>query len=120
MTIWNIIAAAAAVISIATVAGFGWQQGRVLALRNDLNGARAKIEEQRGEIDDLKADREEDRATIAAQANDIRVLQSVVTGEVQLQVIHDTLDIHHETAEVHWRHTEETLDQILETLRRTA
>lgn len=118
--IWNVIAAAAAIIAVATVAGLALQRGVTIGLREQLGDARGKIAEQRAEIDELKADREADRAIITAQANDIRVLQSVVTGEVQLQVIHDTLDTHHETAEIHWRHTRNTLDEILAALRDTA
>lgn len=120
MDVWNIIAAAAAIVSIATVAGYSLQRGRVISLREDVSDARAKIEEQRGEIDDLKGDRATDRATIGRQASDIAVLQRVVTGEVHWQAISEMLDHHHDTAEKHWSSTEENLREILEELRRPA
>jgi hypothetical protein len=117
---WNVVAAAAAVVSIATVAGFSLQRGRVVSLREDLSDARGKIEEQRDEIEDLKSGRVEDRTLIAKQASDIITLQRVVTGEVHWQSISDLLDHHHKVAEEHWRNTESTLDLILQELRRSA
>lgn len=120
MDFWNVIAAAAAIVSIATVAGFGLQRGRVTAVRTDLGEAYKKIEAQRGEIDDLKQDRAEDRTLITQQANDIRVLQSVVTGEVHWQAISDLLDHHHAEAQQHWTTAEAVLTEIRDTLRRPA
>lgn len=120
MDIWNVITAAAAIVSIATVAGLSLQRGRVVALRGDLSDARGKIEEQRGEIDDLKVQREADRTLIERQRSDIQLLQRMVTGEAHWQAISDLLDHHHEQAEDHWKNTEQSLDDILAELRRTA
>jgi predicted nucleic acid-binding Zn-ribbon protein len=118
--VWNIVALASAVVSVATGAGYGLQRGRVVSLREDLSDAREKIAEQRDEIDDLKEDRATDRATIKKQAGDISVLQRVVTGEVHWQAISEMLDHHHETAEKHWNNTEDSIREILHELRRTA
>jgi chromosome segregation ATPase len=117
---WNVVSAAAAVVSIATVAGFSLQRGRVVSLRADLGDARGKIAEQRDEIDDLRSDRETDRQTISQQSSDIALLQRMVTGEAHWQAISDVLDHHHQSAERHWSGTQSSLDAILEELRRPA
>jgi hypothetical protein len=120
MTFWNVVSAAAAIVAIATVAGLALQRGYTVALRDNLTLARETTEVQRKEIEKLKTDLSEAKVTIAAQANDIRVLQGVVTGEVQLQVIHQTLDTHHEAAEEHWDRTTGVLQEILAAIRGAA
>lgn len=120
MDFWNVVAAAAAIVAITTVAGLGLQRGYTVSLREQLGSAREQIDAQRTEIDELKRGRVGDAATIERQGNDIAVLQRVVTGEVHWQAISDLLDHHHDLAEQHWVNTEQTMTQILETLRRTA
>lgn len=112
MDFWNVVAAAAAVVAIATVAGLGLQRGVTSGLRESLAESRAKIEEQRGEIDDLKKDRADDRALIAQLNSDLAVLRPLVTGEIHWQAISDMLEHHHETAEKHWATVEGTLGAI--------
>lgn len=118
--IWNVVAAASAIIAIATAAGFGLQRGRVMSLREDLGDARTKITDQRTEIDELKDGRLEDAKTIESLRTDVRVLRGLVTGEVQWRATVDLIEHHHERAERHWEHTSTTLDEILSTLRQSA
>lgn len=120
MDIWNAVSAAAAIVAIATVAGFGLQRGRVISLSESLREAREKMAEQRIEIDELKDERLEDTKTIENLRTDIRVLRGLVTGEVQWRATVDLIEHHHERAERHWEHTTSTLDEILSTLRETA
>jgi hypothetical protein len=120
MDFWNVVAAAAAVVAIATVAGLGLQRGYTVSLREQLGSARNQIDAQRAEIDELKRERVEDMAALARQSNDIAVLQRVITGEVHWQAISELLDFHHQSAESHATRIENSLGTILDELRRTA
>lgn len=120
MTFWNIVAAAAALVSIASVCGMALNRGYTTSLRESLTLANENLAKQDDKITQLEQQGVKDRETIADQAHDIKVLQGVVTGEVQLQIIHDTLDAHHIAAEAHWDKTQRVLDEILTTLRRPA
>lgn len=120
MDFWNVVAAAAAIVAIATVAGLGLQRGYTVSLREQLGSAREQIEAQRSEIDEMKRERVEDTSTIERQGNDIAVLQRVVTGEVHWQAISELLDFHHQTTEAHATRIETTLRSILDELRRSA
>lgn len=120
MDIWNVVAAAAAVVAIATVAGLGLQRGYTITLREQLGSAREQIEAQRTELNEMKQERSKDKAAIDRHRNDIATLQRVVTGEVHWQAISELLDFHHQSAESHATRIETTLGSILEELRKSA
>jgi hypothetical protein len=117
---WNVVAAAAAIVAIATVAGLGLQRGYTISLREQLGSAREEIEAQRGQIEVMKQERAEDRTLIAKQASDITTLQRVVTGEVHWQAISDLLDHHHAESQQHWVKAEQVLTEIRDYLRRSS
>lgn len=116
----NILGVAGAIIGIASMTGLGFQQGRVTGLRGDVDDYEKRLSVAREEIDELKAGREEDARTIASMRSDIRLLQSMVTGEVQWRATVDLMEHHHTRAERYWEATSETLERILAELRESA
>lgn len=95
MDLWEVLSAAAVIVSLASFAGLGLQRGVVTSLREQLGDARDQIK-------DLKEKNSDNQKVMAEQAHAIATLQRTVTGEVQWTVISGILDDHHRSATEHW------------------
>lgn len=117
MDFGQLLSSGSTLVALLACAWVGMQTGRLTNLKNRGEDLAEQLGDARSQIEDLKAGRSEDKATIAQQASDIAALQRVVTGEVHWLALGDTLDHHHQLAEKHWKRDEELLEQILHKLR---
>lgn len=108
-TLGTILTVALAILAIATAAGFGLQRGRVSQLQGRLDDSDKEVVRKDRRLTDALAELE----TVKAQ---LEALRQVVTGEVQLEVLTEKLDEHHEEAQTHWNRDEKLLEEIRDRL----
>ena len=107
MDISYILGLALVTLTIATAAGFGLQRGNTVNLREQLKDCRE-------ELASIKASRDEARVANAQLTADLEALKRVVTGEVQWEVLTDSLSDHHREALEHWKQAEARFDRLIE------
>lgn len=90
--------------------------GAAGAMFISLRTLRESNEDLRNRVGDIEKERADLRADVADKDGRIRVLESVVTGEVHWAALTDQLEAHHKFAVERWDKTTETLAAIREAL----
>lgn len=104
----DFLSIALTVVALATLAGYGLLRGNVQNLREQLKDEREARNSLQGRFDQ----QEKEKIDLAGK---VRVLESIVTGEVHWVALGDKLDEHHNEAKDYWTRAE-TRDTHSETL----
>lgn len=113
----DFLSIALTVVALATLAGYGLLRGNVQNLREQLKDER----EARGSLQGRFDQQEKEKIDLAGK---VRVLESIVTGEVHWVALGEKLDEHHEETKHFWtgakdhqRKQEDLLVEIRDALR---
>lgn len=117
------LSAAMMVLTLATVAGFGWQRGRVQSYKSTVDDIRAQLEDSRGEIEDLqrRLTRTEERAekaeTDAATCRSaMEELGKVARHEAEWVGLADLVGANHASTMTHLSAIEDGITRMLAVL----
>lgn len=113
----DFLSVALTIVALATLAGYGLLRGNVQNLREQLKDEREARNSLQGRFDQ----QEKEKIDLAGK---VRVLESIVTGEVHWVALGDKLDLHHDEtkefwtkAKVHQTKQENLLEEIRDALR---
>jgi hypothetical protein len=106
----GILTAALAIIAVSTLAGYGLLRGRVASLRDELKDERDARESLHGRHQETLRD------LVDCQGK-LKVLESVVTGEIHWVALGEKLDHHHNEAKTQWTAQAVLLGEIRDLLR---
>lgn len=98
------------VSTVGTLAGLGLLRGTVTNLREQLRDAREHESS-------MRAERAEDKAAITRLQTDLLALGRVVTGEAHWTAIGAQLEVHHASAQEHWRAEHQLLEDVRDLLK---
>lgn len=105
----NLLSAALAAFSIASLAGLGWVSGNVKRIRQDNADLEERDKRRKAELDEVKLDRDRLKT-------DLEALARVVQGEVHWTAISDQLNHHNDEAKTHWEAEHALLREIRDEL----